>query len=121
MAASKNRIDWGLLVLRVGVGLMAILHGVGPVLGIRVGHLLSHPSAIGIGLLLGLLEVICGALVIAGVWTTLAGLVIVVLVSLPLTQASLRGLVTSYGQTVFRVLASFATAICGPGKCALSK
>lgn len=121
MAASKNRIDWGLLLLRLGVGLMAVVHGLQPILGVRVGYLLSHPSALGMGLLLGLLEMICGALVIAGVWTSVAALALAVLVAIPLANASLRGLVGAHLPTLFRVIVSLAAAISGPGKGALAK
>ena len=121
MAASKNRIDWGLLLLRLGVGLMGVIHGLQPILGVRIGYLLSHPSALGVGLLLGLLELICGVLVIVGVWTGVAALALAVLVAIPLMNVSLRGLVSVQLSTLFRVIASLAAAICGPGKGALAK
>ena len=121
MAASWNRTDWGLLCLRIAAGGMAILHGLAPVQ--RMGTWsFSHLESAGMQLLWGLLEMVCGALLVAGLWMWPAALGILVLIGIPLFRPfSLHALSTGHAQTLFRMIVTFASALAGPGKAALSK
>jgi uncharacterized membrane protein YphA (DoxX/SURF4 family) len=121
MSASKNRIDWGLLLLRLAVGGMAILHGLGPVQ--RAGSWnLSHLPQTGLALLSGLLEMICGVLMIAGLWTWPAAIGILILAGIPLVRAiSVRAVVLGHTQLLFQMIVTLASAMAGPGKASLSK
>lgn len=119
--ASLNRTDWGLLTLRVAVGGMAILHGLAPLRRVSSWDL-SHLQPLALQLLGGLLEMICGALILAGLWMWPAVLVILVLLSVPLFRAgSWHAVWPGHAQTLFRMLVTFASALAGAGKAALSK
>lgn len=121
MSASKSRIDWGLLLLRLAVGSMAILHGFESVQ--KAGSWsISHLPQTGLTLLSGLLEMICGALMIAGLWMWPAAIVILILAGIPLVRAiSLRSLVLGHTQLLFQMIVTLASALTGPGKASLSK
>jgi uncharacterized membrane protein YphA (DoxX/SURF4 family) len=121
MSASKNRIDWGLLLLRIAVGGMAILHGLGPVRSASSSSL-SHVPQMGLALLSGLLEMLCGVFMIVGLWTWLAAIGILILAGIPLVRAiSLRSLVLGHTQLLFQMIVTLASALAGPGKASLSK
>jgi uncharacterized membrane protein YphA (DoxX/SURF4 family) len=121
MSASKNRIDWGLLCLRLAVGAMAILHGLVPLRQAGAWNV-SHMPQMGLALLSGLLEMICGTLMIAGIWMWPAAIGIFIFAGIPLVRAmSLRSLVYGHTQLLFQMIVTLASAICGPGKASLSK
>jgi len=121
MAASWNRTDWGLLVLRLGAGTMAILHGLTPLQHVGSWSLSQVPSG-GLQLLWGLLEVVCGALLIGGIWMWPAALGIIVLIGIPLFRpVSIHSLITVHVQTVFRMVVTFASALAGAGRASFSK
>jgi putative oxidoreductase len=80
MAGSK-RDDVGKLVLRLAVGLLLLLHGIGKLsngVGWMAGPLgaLGLPAFVGYGAYVG--EVIAPLLAIVGKWTRLAGLLIAI-------------------------------------------
>jgi len=121
MAASKNRVDWSLLCLRLAVGGMAILHGIIPLQHAGAWHF-SHLPQTGLDLLAGLVEVVCGVLMVLGAWTLPAAIAILVLMSIPLARSlTLHSLVFDHTQTLFRMLVTFASGLAGPGKASLSK
>jgi uncharacterized membrane protein YphA (DoxX/SURF4 family) len=100
---------------------MAILHGMVPIQHVGSWSL-SHIQPVGLGLLCGLLEMVAGALLIAGLWMWVAAMGILILVGLPLSRPlSLQSLMTVHAQTLFRMIVTFASALAGPGKASLSK
>jgi len=121
MAASMNRVDWGLLTLRIAVGGMAILHGLIPLQHVSSWSL-PHIQPAALGLLLGLLEVVCGALVLVGLAMWPAVLGILVLIGIPVCRPLVaHSLITIHAQTLFRMIVTFASAVAGPGRASLSK
>ena len=118
MAASKTRVDWSLLLLRLAVGGLALLQGFS-----ILRHAHAAPSlgnALGLGL--ALLEMICGALVLIGLWTWLAAAVLVGLVGWPLAQGWIHGAGILYHPAgLFRLLTTLACAIGGGGKWAVDR
>jgi uncharacterized membrane protein len=118
MAASNTRIDWALLLLRLAVGGLAWLQGF---TAVRHAHgTLSLAQAGALVAALG--EVICGALILFGIWVPLAGGLLAALVGWPLAQGWIHGaapLGNSGG--VFRLLVTLACAIGGGGRWALSR
>lgn len=118
MAASKNRIDWALLVLRLGVGGLAILQGIEPLRHAKGS--VSLANAVHLGRALG--EILCGALVLAGVWMVPAVIGLLALIGWPLVHGWLHGapaLAQPYG--LFRMLATLASGLGGSGKWGLGK
>jgi len=118
MAASKNRIDWALLVLRLGVGGAAILHGLGPIRHAKGAATMANAIHLG----QALAEVLCGALVIVGVWMIPAVLGIMALIGWPLVHGWLHGApVLGDPQGLFRFLGTLASGLGGAGKWGLGK
>ncbi len=118
MAASKTRVDWSLLLLRVAVGGMALLQGFGT---LRHAHgAITFAHAAGLGLALG--EMICGGLVLIGLWTWLMAAILAALVAWPLVQGWVHGAgILAHPAGLFRLLATLACAIGGGGKWAVDK
>jgi uncharacterized membrane protein YphA (DoxX/SURF4 family) len=113
MAASKDRIDWALLILRLAVGGYAILHGFGPLMHARGS--LTIPNAMHLGM--ALLEMISGGLMLVGVWMVPASATLLVLLGWPLLQGWTHGgSVTSNVPGLFRCLVTLASGLGGPGK-----
>jgi len=118
MAASKNRIDWALLVLRLGVGGLAILQGIEPLRHAKGA--VSLANAIHLGRGLG--EILCGALVLVGVWTIPAVIGLLALIGWPLVHGWLHGApVLGQPHGLFRFLATLAAGLGGAGKWGLGK
>lgn len=118
MAASKNRIDWALLLLRVGVGGVAIHHGLQPLLHARGA--VTLPNALRLGY--ALLEVLCGALILVGLWMIPAVIGILALVSWPLIHGWLHGApVLGQPNALFRLLTTLACGLGGGGKWGVGK
>jgi uncharacterized membrane protein YphA (DoxX/SURF4 family) len=117
MAASTNRTDWALLLLRLAVGGYAVLQGLAV---LRHAQAISFAHAATWGLALG--ELACGALILVGIWVPLAGLLLVVLLGWPLVHGWLHGagLLANPGG-LFRLLVGLACAIGGGGKWAIDK
>jgi hypothetical protein len=118
MAASKNRIDWALLLLRLGVGGLAVFQGF---------QLLWHAKgtvsvANALHLCFALGEVLCGALVLVGVWMIPAAIGLLVLIGWPLVQGWSHGApVLGQPQVLFRFLATLAAGLGGAGKWGIGK
>ncbi len=118
MAASKNRIDWALLLLRAGVGGLAIHHGLQPLLHARGAVTLGNAIQLGYALL----EVLCGALILVGLWMIPAVLGILALVCWPLIHGWLHGApVLGQPNALFRLLATLACGLGGAGKWGIGK
>jgi uncharacterized membrane protein YphA (DoxX/SURF4 family) len=118
MAASKTRIDWALLLLRLAVGGLAVVQGFGV---LRHAHgAITFAHAATWGLALG--ELVCGGLILLGLWVPLAGALLAVLLGWPLVHGWLHGagLLANLGG-LFRLLVSLACALGGGGKWALEK
>jgi uncharacterized membrane protein YphA (DoxX/SURF4 family) len=113
MAASKDRIDWALLLLRLSAGGYAILHGLGPLLHARGS--ITIPNAMRLGS--ALLETVCGGLLVVGVWTLPAAAALLAILGWPLIHGFAHGatLAGSAG-ALFRFLATLASGLGGPGK-----
>ena len=118
MAASTNRTDWALLLLRLAVGGFAVVQGFAVLRSAHGAITFAHASTWG----LALGELVCGALLLVGLWVPLAGLLQVVLLGWPLVHGWLHGagLLTNLGG-LFRLLVGLACAIGGGGKWALGK
>lgn len=118
MAASKTRVDWSLLLLRLAVGGMALLQGFGI---LRHAHAIpTFGHALGLGL--ALVEMICGALVLIGLWTWLVAAVLVGLVGWPLAHGWIHGAGVLYNPaSLFRLLTTLACALGGGGKWAVDR
>ena len=118
MAASKTRVDWSLLLLRLAVGGMGLLQGLAV---LRHAHgAISFGNAAVWGL--ALLEMICGLFVLIGLWTWLAAAVLVGLVGWPLVHGWLHGAgILASPAGLFRLLTTLACALGGGGKWAVDR
>ncbi len=117
MAASKDRTDWALLLLRLVVGGYAIQHGLSPLLHARGSLLIPNVLRLGIALL----EVVCGGLMIVGVWMIPVSITLLVLIGWPLVQVLTHGSsVKGNEPTLFRFFATLAAGLGGSGKWSLS-
>lgn len=118
MAASKTRIAWALLCLRLAVGGMALLAGVEPLL--RASLPASLPQAIHWGL--HLMEMLCGVFMVLGLWMPVASLLLTLIIGWPLAQGWLHG-AAFFGNLhgLFLLLVAFASALGGAGKWALGR
>jgi hypothetical protein len=118
MAASKTRIDWALLLLRLAVGGMAVLQALTFLRGAHGAITLAQASTWG----LALGEMACGAFILVGLWVPLVGAVLVALLGWPLVHGWIHGagLLSNLGG-FFRLLAGLACALGGGGKWALER
>lgn len=112
MAASKRRVDAALLVLRVGVGGLAIHQGLQPFLQMRGGPNLKG----GLLLLLAGLKLACGVLLVAGVWMFVAALGLVTLLAWPLVLGWIHGApILGQPHSLSHLLATVASGLGGGG------
>ena len=111
MAASKDRTDWALLILRLAVGGYAVLHGLGPLLHARGS--ITLPNALRLGI--ALLEVAAGGLMVVGVWMRPVAIVLLVVIGWPLAHGW-TGSVTGHAPGLFRCFATLSAGLGGPGK-----
>ena len=118
MAASKTRTDWALLLLRLAVGGMAVLQAFAVLRGAHGAVTFAHVSTWG----LALGELVCGALLLLGLWVPLAGALLAALLGWPLIHGWLHGAGPLANVTgLFRLLVGLACAIGGGGKWALGR
>lgn len=118
MAASKTRTDWALLLLRLAVGGMAVVQGFAV---LRHAHgAITMAQASVWAWALG--ELICGVLIILGLWVPLAGGILAAVLGWPLVHGWLHGagLLSNLGG-LFRLLVGLACALGGGGKWALER
>ena len=118
MAASKARIDWALLLLRLAVGGMAFLSGLEPLLHAALpGNL---PQLIGWAMHLA--EMLCGIFMVLGLWMPVASLVLTLIIGWPLVQGWMHG-AAFFGNLhrLFLLLVAAASALGGAGKWALGR
>ncbi len=111
MAASKDRTDWALLLLRLTVGGYAIMHGLGPLMHVRGSITIPYAMRLGSALV----EVICGGLTVVGIWMVPVSIPLLVLIGWPLVHGW-TGSVTSNVPGLFRFFATLAAGLGGPGK-----
>ena len=118
MAASSARQDWALLLLRLAVGGLALLQAFAVLRGAHGALSLSHVSTWG----LALGELVCGTLILVGLWVPLAGGLLAAFLGWPLVHGWLHGvgLLANLGG-LFRLLAGLACALGGGGKWALER
>lgn len=116
--ASKTRIDWSLLLLRLAVGGMAFYAGFEPLLHSRFPGSLAQAGQWG----LHLAEVVCGALIVLGLWVPLAALVFAVIFGWPMVWGWVYG-APIFGNLhgLFLLLVTLASALGGGGKWALGR
>jgi len=118
MAASKTRTDWALFLLRLAVGGMAVVQGFEVLRRAHGAINLAHASTWG----LALGEMICGALILLGLWVPLAGGLLAVVLGWPLVHSWIHGAgVLSNLSALFRLLVGLACAVGGGGKWALDR
>jgi uncharacterized membrane protein YphA (DoxX/SURF4 family) len=118
MAASKTRTDWALFLLRLAVGGMAVVQGFEV---LRRAHgAITFGQASTWGLALG--ELVCGTLLLVGIWVPVAGLLLAAVLGWPLVHGWIHGagLLSNLGG-LFRLLVGLACAIGGGGKWALDR
>lgn len=89
------KLDWGLLILRVGVGLLMAGHGLGKVMDLFGGKAADFPDPIGVGpvaslALAAFAEFLCALLVVFGIKTRWAAIppVITMLVAVLIIHAN---------------------------------
>ncbi len=118
MAASKTRIDWALLLLRVAVGGMAVMQAFAVLRGAHGAITFAHAAVWG----LALGELICGTLLLLGLWVPLAGGILAAVLAWPLVHGWLHGasILSNLGG-LFRLLVGLACALGGGGKWALER
>ncbi len=118
MAASKTRIDWALLLLRVAVGGMALTQAFAVLRGAHGAITFAHAATWG----LALGELICGTLILLGLWVPLAGGILAAVLGWPLVHGWLHGatILSNLGG-LFRLLVGLACAVGGGGKWALER
>ncbi len=116
--SSSARIDWALLLLRLGVGGMAVLQAVGVLRGAHGAVTFAHAATWG----MALGELACGALIVVGIWVPLAAGILAVVLGWPLVHGWIHGAgpIASPGG-LFRFLVGLACALGGGGKWALER
>ncbi len=113
MAASKTRVDWSLLLLRLAVGGLSVLQGFEALRHAHGGASFAQAAHLG----LALAELLCGALVVIGLWTWLMAALLVGITGWPLVHAWLHGAgILANPGGLFRLLATLACAVGGAGK-----
>jgi len=118
MAASKTRVDWALFLLRLAVGGWAVMLGYQALRGAHGAISFAHAATWG----LALGELVCGAMLLLGVWVGLAGGLLAAGLGWPLVQGWLHGAgALSNLAGLFRLLTGLACALGGGGKWAVGK
>ena len=116
--ASKARIDWSLLLLRLAVGGMAFVAGLQPLLHARLPTTLALAAQWG----LHAAEMLCGVFMLLGLWMPLASIGLTLIVGWPLVTGWLHGaplLGNLHG--LFLLLVAAASALGGAGKWAVGR
>ena len=107
-----------MLLLRVGVGGLAIFLGFEPLRHAKSPTTMAH--AIHLGTALG--EIICGALILVGVWMIPAVIGLLALLGWPLVHGWIHGApVLGQPNALFRVLSTLAVGLGGGGKWSIGK
>ena len=124
--ASSTTADIGRLILRVSVGVLVLLHGIakvtsGPAFVMKVVAAAGLPSAVAYLVYLG--EVVAPVLLILGLWTRLAALIVAASVTIAVLlakPAQILALANTGGWAVelegMFVLAALAIAFLGAGR-----
>ena len=118
MAVSKTRTDWALFLLRLAVGGMAVVQAFSVLRHAHGAPTFAHAATWG----LALGELVCGALILLGIWVSLAGAILACVLGWPLVHGWMHGAgVLSNLGGLFRLLVGLACAIGGGGKWALER
>lgn len=118
MAASKNRIDWALLLLRLGVGGLAVLQGFDALRHAKGAATVAN--ALYLGTALG--EMICGAMILVGIWMIPTVIGLLALIGWPLVHGWIHGApVLGQPHALFRFLVTLAAGLGGAGKWGMGK
>ncbi len=116
MAASKTRIDWALLLLRVAVGLSLLIHAVPE---LRAGGATFHHAA---QLGAALAQAIGGALILLGLFQPVVCLILVIVLAVPMVDGWFHGApLLGHLELLLRILTVGACGLGGPGKWSLAK
>ena len=116
MAASKTRIDWALLLLRVVVGAGLLLHAIPE---LRSGGANFHHAAQLGG---ALAEAIGGVLILLGLFQSVVCLIMAILLLWPLANGWIHGAgPMAHVDALLRLLTVAACGLGGPGKWGLGK
>lgn len=118
MAASKSRIDWALLLLRLAVGGMAFIAGLAPMLHAHMPANLAQLTQVG----LHLAEMLCGILMVLGLWMPVASIGLALIIGWPLVHGWLHGAaILGNLHGLFLLLVALASALGGAGKWGLGR
>ena len=118
MAASRTRTDWALLLLRLAVGGMAVVQGFEVLRRAHGAITFAHVSTWG----WALGELVCGALILIGLWVPLMGAILVAVLGWPLVHGWIHGAgLLSNLSGLFRLLVGLACAVGGGGKWAVDR
>ena len=113
MAVSKTRTDWALFLLRLAVGGMAVLQGFETLRHAHGAITMAHASTWG----LALGELVCGALILLGIWVALAGGLLAAVLGWPLVHSWMHGAGPLANlPALFRLLVGLTCAVGGAGK-----
>jgi uncharacterized membrane protein YphA (DoxX/SURF4 family) len=118
MAASKTRTDWALFLLRLAVGGMAVVQGFEVLRHAHGAITFAHVGTWG----WALGELVCGALILVGLWVPLVGAILALVLGWPLVHGWIHGAgpLSNLGG-LFRLLVGLACAIGGGGMWAVGR
>jgi len=130
----KRNPDWGILFLRLGVGFVFLMHGIGKLFGIGpfaagvqgVSGFLSSigvPASTFFAWIVAIGEPLAGLLLILGAFTSLAALYLILQMIIALALVHLPGgfYETAGELPLLLLLGALAILLLGPGKIALQK
>ncbi len=115
----KNNTDLGLLLVRVGLGLVFIAHGWAKIAGMEdtVGFFASIGLSAFWAYLVAYVEFIGGIAMLVGLFTNWAGMLLAVVMIVAIAMLKLsKGFVGGYEFDLVLFLSSLAIVIAGPGK-----
>lgn len=115
----KNNTDLGLLLVRVGLGLVFIAHGWAKIDGMdgTIGFFASIGLSAFWAYLVAYVEFIGGIAMLVGLFTNWAGMLLAVVMIVAIVMLKLsKGFVGGYEFDLVLFLSSLAIVIAGPGK-----
>ncbi len=115
----KNNTDLGLLLVRVGLGLVFIAHGWAKIDGMdgTIGFFASIGLSAFWAYLVAYVEFIGGIAMLVGLFTNWAGMLLAVVMIVAIAMLKLsKGFVGGYEFDLVLFLSSLAIVIAGPGK-----
>lgn len=116
---------WGLLILRVVLGLAFFMHGIDKVQGIEgvMGFFGSIGMPAFMAWVVAIAEIVAGAMLVLGLWTRIAGYVVAVIMLFAILLVKMKmqnGIMAIELEAIF-LAAGLAIAWVGPGKFSLGR